>query len=60
METETILELVDIAVSLAESQLSGSALANTLADIAHRGMEAYEAHTGESLNESSIEEEAEL
>ena len=55
--TDTILELIDIAVTLAESQFSGSELAHTLLDIVHRGVNAYEENTGKSLNVGLVEAE---
>lgn len=55
--TDAILELIDIAVSLAESQFSGKDLAHTLLDIVQRGVEAYEAHTGTQLDVGLIEAE---
>jgi hypothetical protein len=60
MNTDIILELVETAVELAHSQLSGSDLTDTLADIALRGLDAYRDHTGEELNQSQISEEEEL
>jgi len=55
--TDAILELVEIAVSLAESQFSGTELARTLFDIVHRGVNAYEENTGKSLNVGLVEAE---
>ena len=55
--TDAILELVEIAVSLAESQFSGTELARTLFDIVQRGVDAYEAHTGTQLDVGLVEAE---
>jgi hypothetical protein len=55
--TDAILELVEIAVGLAESQFSGKDLAHTLLDIVQRGADAYEENTGKSLNVGLVEAE---
>jgi hypothetical protein len=57
MNTEDILQLVEIALSMAEAQLSGTELAQTLLDIARRGIEAYQDHTGGILNPGMIDAE---
>ncbi len=57
MNTDLIFELVEMAVSLAESQFSGTELARTLLDIVQRGVDAYEEHTGTSLDVGLVEAE---
>jgi hypothetical protein len=55
MSSDLIFELIDIALSLAQSEVDGTmegdaAVAQTLAEIGHRVEQAYEDHTGEELN----------
>lgn len=57
MNTDIILELVDTAVALAQDQFSGSELTRTLRDIIQRGVDAYDEHTGETLDPFNIKEE---
>jgi hypothetical protein len=54
MNTELILELVETAIELAQSQMSGTELEHTLLDIVRKGVDAYQEHTGETLDPSLI------
>jgi hypothetical protein len=49
MNTDLILQLVELAISMAQSQLDGGELKETLADVILKGVRAYEEHTGETL-----------
>ena len=57
MNTELILQLVETAIELAQDQLSGTELEQTLSDIALKGLDAYRAHTGETLDPDLIDAE---
>jgi hypothetical protein len=57
---DLIVELVEIAVTLAETQFSGTELAATLADIIQRGVDAYEAHTGTPVDVRFLDAEEAL
>ena len=62
MTTEEIVaafvyQVVEMGISFAEEHLDGEDLANVLKDVAHKGEDAFEDHTGEPLNPSLVEEE---
>jgi hypothetical protein len=60
MKPELIFGLVDLAVSLAQTQLDSGDIAPTLLDIARRAAQAYRDHTGETLDPKLIAVEARL
>jgi hypothetical protein len=49
MDVEVILELIDIAVSLAQAQFSGTELEQTLMDIVNHSLDAYNTHAGQTM-----------
>jgi hypothetical protein len=60
METDVILELIDIAISIAHNQFSGTDLKYALLDIVDRAVEAYNEHTGAALDADLITAEEAL
>jgi len=56
MNDNLILELVDLAISMAQ-QLDNGTTKDVLLQLVYRGTQAYEEHTGETLNPSAIEVE---
>ena len=54
MDADMIIELIDFAISMAQSQFSGTELARTLLDIVGHAVEAYNEHTGDSLDTGLI------
>ena len=57
MTSELILELVDLAISMAHAQHESGDVEQTLLDIADKASQAVEDHMGEELNPLEIEEE---
>jgi hypothetical protein len=60
MMQSLILQLVEVAIALVQSQLGPGEGATVLAGIVQRGIAAYEAHTGEGLDPSLIKPELPL
>jgi hypothetical protein len=63
MNTTLILEILKLALSLAQTQIKGSASENLaidkiLLEIVQKGAEAYQQNTGEALNPSLIRPES--
>jgi hypothetical protein len=54
MNSDLIFELVELAVSLAHSQLDSGDVAPTLLDIATQAVAAYRDHTGEPVHPDMI------
>jgi hypothetical protein len=57
MNSDLIFELVELAISLAHTHLDSGDVEQTLLDIVHKGVQAYEDHTGEELDPFQIEAE---
>jgi hypothetical protein len=62
MNVNVALEILELAVSLAKTQASGSlqkdaTLAGILLEIVEKAVQAYQAHTGEPLDPSLIKAE---
>ena len=55
-----ILQLVEVAIALAQSQLEPGEAATALTGIVQRGIAAYEANTGQPIDLSVIKPEAPL
>ena len=45
-----IFQLVELAIQLAHAELDSGDVEQTLLDIIHKGVQAYEEHTGETLD----------
>jgi hypothetical protein len=60
MNQNLILQLIEVAIALARSQLQPGDAANTLAGIVQRAVSAYEAHTGQPLDPLLIKAEQPL
>jgi hypothetical protein len=60
MKENLIYELLDLAVSLAQSQLDGSKLENTLLDLVRKSMEAFEDQTGKALDPQTLQPQSAL
>jgi hypothetical protein len=65
MNSDLVLRLVEIAISLVQSQAGGSArqdasAANTLLALIQKGVQAYEEHTGKPLDPALIKAEARI
>ena len=58
MIANLIVNLVDLAIALAQSQLGSGDAKQALLGIAQKGVRAYEDHTGEPLDLSLIKAEA--
>jgi len=54
MNPEIVLQLVETAIELAQSQLPHEDLTATLLDIVQKGADAYHEHTGEPINASMV------
>ncbi len=54
MNPNLIFELVELAISLGQTQLDGGEVAHTLLDIIQKAVRAYEDHSGEPLNPELI------
>ena len=57
MNPNLIIELIQLAISLAETHLAGGDVAHILLDIVQKGVQAYEHQTGETLNPALIRAE---
>ena len=57
MNANLIFQLVEAAISLAQSQLDGPSAANALLGIIRKGVQAYEDHTGQPLDPALIKAE---
>jgi hypothetical protein len=65
MNTDLILQILQLALSLAQAQLKGQSAQNlsidqALIEIVQKGAQAYQLHTGEPMNVSLIQPEAEI
>jgi hypothetical protein len=65
MNPDLIFEILDLAVSLAQTQSTGTVqqdatVAGTLVQIVRKASQAYRQHTGETLDSSLIEPEEPL
>jgi len=60
MNADLVIELIDLAIAMAESQRSHTTVANTLLAIIQKAVHAYEGHTGETLNPLLIRPEGEI
>jgi hypothetical protein len=65
MKTDLILQILQLALSLAQAQLKGQSAQNlsteqVLLQIVQKSAQAYQLHTGEPLNVSLIQPEAEI
>jgi hypothetical protein len=57
MNPNMITDLVQLAISLAETHAAGQDVAHILLAIVRKGVQAYEDQTGETLNPSLIRSE---
>jgi hypothetical protein len=57
MNPNLITDLVELAVSLAETHAAGQDVARILLGIVRKGVQAYEEQTGETLNPELIRAE---
>ena len=55
-----ILQLIEVAIALAQSQLAPGDAADTLVGVVQRGLSAYQTQTGQPLDPSLIKAEAPL
>ncbi len=65
MNSELIFDILQLAVSLVETQMRGSAsqdlsVDETLVEIIQKGAEAYRLHSGEPVDISFLKDEAEI
>jgi hypothetical protein len=60
MTQKLILQLIQVAIALAQSQLAPGDAADTFVGIVQRGMAAYQTHTGQPMDPSLIKAEAPL
>jgi hypothetical protein len=60
MNKNLILQLIEVAIALAQSQLEPGDAAGVIAGIVQRGIAAYEANTGKPIDLSQIKPEAPL
>jgi hypothetical protein len=60
MNADLILELVEVAISFAQTHLEGEDLDNLLLDIVHKGAEAFHDNSGLDLDLSVINAELPL
>lgn len=65
MNVDLILEILQLALSLAQAQLNGQSgqnltIGQILLQIIQKGAQAYQLHTGEPLDVSLIQPEAEI
>jgi hypothetical protein len=58
MNSNLILQLFEVALGLAQSQLNSTDTANTLIGIVQKAVQAYEAQTGQPLDFNLIKPEA--
>jgi hypothetical protein len=57
MNPNLILQLIEVAIALAQSQLAPGDAASTLAGIVQRAVSAYEANTGQPMDLSLLKPE---
>jgi hypothetical protein len=57
MNPELVLKLVDVAISLAQTQMDSTDTTQALVAIVQKGVRAYEDHTGGPLDPSLIKAE---
>ena len=57
MKRNLILELMELSIALAETELDGGNVAHILLDIIQKGVQAYEHRTGEALDPHLIKAE---
>ena len=57
MNPALITQLIDLAIALAQTQLSGDDKAKALLGIIQRAVQAYQQHTGEPIDPSLIQQE---
>ena len=57
MNPNVITELIELAISLANTHLAGRDVTHILLDIIRKGVQAYEDQTGEALNPALIRPE---
>ncbi len=57
MTPNLIIELVQLAISLADTHLDGGDVAHILLGIVQKGVQAYEEQTGRTLNPALIRPE---
>jgi hypothetical protein len=60
MKANLISKLVELAISLALTQLDRGDVERTLLDIVRKGVQAYEDHTGQQMDPNLIRTEAPL
>ena len=60
MTQKLILQLIEVLIALAQSQLSPGDAAATLVGVVQRGLSAYQTHTGQPMDPSLIKAEAPL
>jgi hypothetical protein len=60
MNPNLIFDLVELAVSLAHSHIESADITPTLVEIVQKAVQAYEDHTGESIDPRLIGVEAPL
>ena len=60
MKANLILEFVDLAISLIQTHLDSQEAEQTLVDILQKAVQAYEDHTGETLDPRLIGAESRL
>jgi len=60
MTQKLILQLIEVLIALAQSQLSPGDAAATLVGVVQRGLSAYETQTGQPMDPSLIKAEAPL
>jgi hypothetical protein len=58
MNANLIVQLVEVAIAIAQSQLNPDQTAGALLTIVQRGVAAYEANTGQPINLALIKPEA--
>jgi hypothetical protein len=54
MNVGLIYQLVELAISLAQSELDGSTMERTLMDLIQKGVEAYQEQTGKALDPRTV------
>ena len=60
MNPNLIFQLLELAISLAQTQLDSGDTGRALLDIVQKSVQAYEDHTGESLDVNLIRPESSL
>jgi hypothetical protein len=54
MNAGLIYQLVELAISLAQNELDGSTMENTLIDIIQKGVQVYHEQTGKALDPRTV------